>query len=97
MFTVVTPLPQTQLYDLARRERLVTDDYWREFTLGNRKGQRIPYFFPDAEKWVKKAYMKFYLRPKFIFRKLIKIRSLGALKKHWLAFQGLFLFKMKGS
>ncbi|NQT22902.1 MAG: B12-binding domain-containing radical SAM protein, partial [Candidatus Omnitrophica bacterium] len=46
MFTAVTPLPQTPLYDLAKREGLITTDYWREFTLGNRRDQRIPYFFP---------------------------------------------------
>jgi len=94
MFTVVTPLPQTPLYDLAKKKKLISDDYWREFTLG-KKNKRIPYFFPDAEKWTKKAYIKFYLRPKFIFRKLYKIRSIDAFKKCFQAFWGVILFKMK--
>ncbi len=97
MFTVVTPLPQTPLYDLAKREGLIISDYWREFTLGNRKGQRIPYFFPDAERWVKKAYTRFYLRPEYIFRSLCKIRSRDTFKKYLQAFQGIFMFEMRAS
>jgi len=97
MFTVVTPLPHTQLYDLAKQEKHIVTDYWREFTLGKRKGQRIPYFVPNAEKWVKKAYRKFYLRPNYIFNKLFKIHSMDTLKKYAQAFHGLFAFEMKDS
>jgi len=93
MFTVVTPLPQTPLYDLAKREGLITTNYWRELTLGNRRDQRIPYFFPQAEKWMQKAYVKFYLRPKYVVRKLSKIRSWDAFKKHLQAFQGILCFR----
>ena len=95
MFTVVTPLPHTPLYDLARNEKLIKNDYWREFTLGNRKGQRLPYFLADAERWIKIAYRRFYLRPIFILRKISKIRSLDAFKKYWQAFQGIFMFEMR--
>ena len=97
IFTVVTPLPQTPLYDLAKREGLIISDYWQEFTLGNRKGQRMPYFFPDAERWVKKAYARFYLRPEYIFRSLCKIRSRDTFKKYLQAFQGIFMFEMRAS
>lgn len=97
MFTVVTPLPQTPLYDLAKEEELITTDYWREFTLGNRRSQRIPFFSPEAEQWTKKAYTRFYLRPKYIFRRLSKIRSWDGFKKCWQAFQGIFMFEMRGS
>ena len=94
MFTAVTPLPHTPLYNLAKDEKLILTDYWREFTLGKKKGERIPYFFIDAEKWVKLAYRRFYLRPKFIFRKIMKLYSRDAFKKYWQAFCGIFIFKM---
>lgn len=95
MFTVVTPLPQTQLYNLAKKERLITTDYWREFTLGQRKAERIPYFFPDAERWARKAYRRFYFRPNYIVKKLSKINSWDAFKKHLQAFQGISVFEMR--
>jgi len=94
MFTVATALPHTPLYNLARDERLITTDYWREFTLGNKKGQRMPYFFRDSERWIKKAYRRFYLRPMYILRKLSKIRSWDTVKKHLQAFMGIFMFEM---
>ncbi len=96
MFTVVTPLPQTPLYDLAKNEGFLTSDYWREFTVGKRTDQRIPYFVPDAERWTKKAYTKFYFRPKYIFGQLRKIRSWDAFKKSLQAFRGIYSFQMKG-
>jgi radical SAM superfamily enzyme YgiQ (UPF0313 family) len=94
MFTVVTPLPQTPLYDFARKTGLITSDYWREFTLSNIRNQRIPYFFPGAERWVKRAYLKFYLRPAYVLKKLSKIHSWDAFKKSLQAFQGIFMFEM---
>ena len=96
MFTVTTPLPHTPLYDLAKEERLIADDYWREFTLGNRNGERIPYFFPESEQWVKKAYRRFYLRPGYVLKRLLKLRSWDDVKKSLHAFFGIFKFKMAG-
>jgi len=94
MFTVVTPLPETPLYDLARREGLIVKDYWQEFTLGKIRNQRIPYFVPDAEQWAGKGYRAFYFRPRYVLRQLSKIHSWDALKKAWQAFQGLVMFNM---
>jgi len=96
MFTVVTPLPETPLYALARSEGLVSSDYWQEFTLGKRKAERIPYFVADAEQWVSKAYRKFYFRPRYILNQLSRIRSWDALAKAWRAFHGLIMFNMMG-
>jgi len=94
MFTVVTPLPKTPLYDLARREGLVSSDYWQEFTLGKRKNERIPYFVSDAEQWANKAYKRFYFRPRYILNQLSRVHSWNALKKVWRAFLGLIMFNM---
>jgi radical SAM superfamily enzyme YgiQ (UPF0313 family) len=81
MFTVATPYPQTPLYEMAMQEGLIKNDYWREFTLGNVAEQRIPYFYSDAEQWVKKAYLSFYFRPRYVIRKLNQIHSWDSLIK----------------
>jgi anaerobic magnesium-protoporphyrin IX monomethyl ester cyclase len=81
MFTVVTPYPNTPLYELAKREGLIKNDYWREFTLGKIKNERIPYFVPDAEHWAKKAYRRFYFRPGYILKRLGMIHSWGDFTK----------------
>jgi radical SAM superfamily enzyme YgiQ (UPF0313 family) len=76
MFTMATPYPATPLYELALKEGLLKNDYWRDFTLGNQKNKRIPYLIPDVAAWTKKAYIKFYFRPGFIIKRLMRLRSL---------------------
>ena len=93
MFTVTTPYPNTPLYELARREGFIKNDYWREFTLGKNKGQRIPYFVPDADQWVKKAYRSFYIRPYYMLNRLGMIRSWDDLMKCARAVSGILWMK----
>jgi anaerobic magnesium-protoporphyrin IX monomethyl ester cyclase len=89
MFTVTVAYPQTPLYALAQQEGLIKDDYWREFTLGKKKNQKMPYFFPEASLWIKRAYRRFYLRPGYIFKHLRKIRSGLELVKSLRALRGI--------
>lgn len=93
MFTVVTPYPNTLLYELARKEGLITNDYWREFTLGKVKGQRIPYFVPNADRWVKKAYRSFYIRPYYMLNRVGMIRSWDDFMKCIRAVLGILCMK----
>lgn len=95
MFTVTTPYPETPLFNEAAEKGIIDRDYWREFTLGKRS-DRLPYLVENADQWAKRAYRAFYLRPSFVLKKLWKVRSWDAFKKHLLAAEALFLFKMKG-
>ena len=96
MFTVATPYPGTPLYEMARQEGFVQGDYWREFTLGL-TNDRLPYFVPDAEKWVRMAYRSFYFRPAYILKRLLRIGSWNDLYKDFKGLKGLLCFKMKSS
>ena len=93
MFTAATPLPRTGLHTMAVAQGLMAENYWSEFTLGKRR-DRIPYFVPDADEWVRKAYREFYLRPDYILRRIAKIRSWDSLLKHWDAALGILQFEM---
>lgn len=94
MFTTATPYPHTNLYELAEEEGLVEGDYWGDFTLGKRD-DRLPYFVNDAEKWVRNAYKEFYLRPRFVLKKLWKMRSLDTMRKYIRGGYGIVFFEMK--
>ena len=94
MFTVATPYPKTNLYELALEAGIVKGDYWRDFTLG-KKQERIPYFVEDSDRWVKQAYKEFYLRPRYVWKKLKRLRSLDTLKKYIDGATGVVLFNMK--
>ena len=93
MFTIATPYPMTPLFELAKREELIDPQYWRQFVLGQRN-DRLPYLVPDAEKWIRKAYMNFYLRFNYLFTRLLKIRSIHGIKKNFLAAKAILAFKM---
>jgi radical SAM superfamily enzyme YgiQ (UPF0313 family) len=89
MFTMATPYPATPLYELALKEGILKNDYWRDFTLGNQKDKRVPYFVLDVAVRTKEAYRRFYFRLGFIIRRLIRLRSLQDWQKCLRGIQGI--------
>ncbi|MEC8379511.1 MAG: radical SAM protein [Myxococcota bacterium] len=75
-FSVATALPATDLYRIAQERGYVDGDFWRQYTIDG--GGVIPQLETEtfsAEQlraYRTKAYMKFYLRPDLIRRKLSK-------------------------
>ena len=75
-FSVATALPGTDLYTVSQERGYVEGDFWRKYTIDG--GGRIPQLETEtftAEQlraYRTKAYMKFYLRPDLIRRKLSK-------------------------
>jgi len=80
-FTTTVPLPKSALYDEALRAGVLAYDYWREFTLMRVK-EDIPHFttpqydYRHLKALTRRAYWEFYLRPRFIIRKLRSVTSL---------------------
>ena len=77
-FTKVTPFPNTEIYDIYMKE--YGQDYWREFTKDPSIERELPLVGTDmtveeAQRYVKKAYMAFYFRPKYVLKKLARMRS----------------------
>lgn len=95
MFTVATPLPDTNLWELAVKEKLVEPDYWLNFTTG-KSNERMPFLVKDADKWAKKAYKEFYMRPSFVLKKLAKMRSIDTMRKYYRGFNSIVSFEMRG-
>ena len=93
-FLVASPYPGTDFYNIAKEKGYFREGYdWKDFTLVSK--DNVPVLnLPglDAERvlyWQKRAYREYYLRPKYILRKIGGIRSLGDLKN---LFGGLKLF-----
>jgi radical SAM superfamily enzyme YgiQ (UPF0313 family) len=76
MFTIATPLPLTDLNKYSP-----DSDYWLKYMRGE-TSDRAPILHPLANKYVKKAYREFYLRPSYIWKRIKKIKSFGDLKKN---------------
>lgn len=93
IFSIATPLPQTELFTEAVKDGLVDSQYWRNFSLCKETG-RINYLIDDAEYWVKRALWSFYFRPQYILKRLKKTTSWDAFKKHLFGAWSFFHFRM---
>ncbi len=85
-FTALAPFPGTAFYDQIDKDRMYD---WDRFT-----GDK-PSFEPDAmtpeelQKLMGLAYKRFYMRPRYIFRRLIKCTSLEEIRRNVAGFEGL--------
>ena len=88
-YSIVVPYPGTDLYDNALKEGLIGFDYWKEYvrTEGT-LAEPVPMFeHGDVTrkrllKTLKRAYLRFYLRPGYIARRLGSIKSPSDLLWH---------------
>lgn len=87
-FSVTTPLPATDLWRIAVEEYGIDKNYWRKWAL-NERGESIKPFVKDAEKLASRAYLSFYFRPYFFYRRLLSLRSLEQIKMYWRGFKAL--------
>lgn len=77
-FTRMMLMPNTELYEMYLKEG--HSDYWAEYTLDKNNERELPLVGTDmtpeeAVKLVRKAYLRFYFRPKYIMRALWRLRS----------------------
>ena len=82
--TVLTPYPGTELYQEALKNGFYDNDYWREFALHPSLDFVPKYwnqYFSEEElfRYVKQAYGKFYGRPSYMVKRLLKLRSIDEL------------------
>lgn len=95
--TILTPFPGTEIYQDGIKQGLFSD-FWRDFA-----EKPVPEFKPkfwDAEisesilrELIIEGYKKFYFRPSYIFRRIMRLKSTDELKKKFKAAFKLFLWK----
>lgn len=95
-FTKMTPFPNTEIYEMYKKE--YGEDYWQKFTLDQRNEKELPLVGTsitekEAFAYLKKAYLRFYFRPTYILRALMRMDSLMELKNNIRAAIGLLLSK----
>jgi len=79
-FSITTPFPCTQLYNSLLENKFFDRDYWKDFSISPSKD-----FIPNlCNEYLSReelahlqnyAYKKFYLRPKYILKKMLKLKS----------------------
>lgn len=98
--TVLAPFPGTQVYAEALERGIIPRDVWREFARSPDSSFRLPHwgeFFTREElnALLVEGYKKFYLRPAYVLRQLVKVRSWAELRKKAKAGLGVLSMKTK--
>lgn len=88
VFTITTIFPGTDLHDRAVDDHVIDPEGWKRFMRGETPVIPTPIFAStqfDRKKLVsllKHAYLRFYLRPAYILKRMIKLRSFYELKNN---------------
>ena len=69
-FSIATPYPGTELYEIAKREGLLLTTDWSEYTAARPVMKTKNVSVEDLSKLFRKAYVNFYLTPRVLFRNL---------------------------
>ena len=92
-FSVTTPFPATELYEIYMRGR-TEPPKWEDFIYAGTDSRTTPVFESDKltrqdlKTWTSKAYRSFYLRPGYIWQRLKRCTSWAEIKTN---FNGLMM------
>jgi anaerobic magnesium-protoporphyrin IX monomethyl ester cyclase len=90
-FSVTTPFPGTELYEIYKRNNPGEID-WGKFVYAGTDNPTSPVFESDKltredlKKWVSRAYREFYLRPSYVWQRLRRCTTWGEIMMN---FKGL--------
>ncbi len=79
-----TMLPNSEIYENYQKENKT--DFWREYTLGNAslddfKRDYLNVTEEELDAYLERGYKQFYYRPKYIWKKLLAIKSFTEFKR----------------
>ena len=89
LFNITTPYPGTQMFDWAKRNGYLRTLDWNDYDLANSVLDLPTVSSEDVNRMYKVAYREFYFRPRYLFRRLTKLRSLEDLKANFQAFRSI--------
>jgi len=81
-FTIATPYPGTDFYDLAKKNKWLTSSNWLDYDIIGCSVVKTEKMSPkEIERSLQDAYREFYMRPSYVLKRLIKIRSFDEMKR----------------
>ncbi len=85
-FSITTPFPGTELYDLYLERGGRSDIPWEDYVYAGSGEGRAPVFESDVLKrkdiveWQRKAYRDFYFRPAYVWQRILSCTSPGDIR-----------------
>jgi radical SAM superfamily enzyme YgiQ (UPF0313 family) len=77
MFNITVPFPGTTMFEWAKQNGLLLSENWDDYDL-SKQIMRLPSISDeDLKNYYAAAYKRFFLRPTYIFRRFIGIRSIN--------------------
>ncbi|MAF25983.1 hypothetical protein CL634_10495 [bacterium] len=78
------PLPGSQIYENMKRD--TGQDFWRDYTLGKVSPEQLkPYqrglSEEELNRLLEKSYRRFYYRPRYVWKRLVAVKSWKEFKK----------------
>ncbi|MEN8262921.1 MAG: radical SAM protein [Nitrospirota bacterium] len=91
IYNITTPFPGTALYDWSMEQGIVMHRKWVSYDLSH-SVLKLPTVGPDTvEQYYSTAYREFYMRPGYIIKRILSLRSGYELKTHMMAFLGMVI------
>lgn len=83
-FSIMTPFPATELYSMGLVDGIIKSDYWLDYAKKPGKDFVPPLWEENLKRdeltaLLRQAYRRFYMRPKYIASRIMRIRSAGEL------------------
>ncbi len=81
MFYAGVPLPGTDFHSRAVQAGKIDPDYWCDYVQGKRN-DRLPYLVTDLDRWIRRAFRRFYGRPSYLLKQLFRRDMWSALLRN---------------
>lgn len=94
-FNITTPYPGTEMFNWAEQNNFLIHKNWAEYNFSKPIMELPTISSVKVLNYYKKAHRQFYLRPAFVLKRLMKIRSVEDLKRNFLPFISLLKFSLK--
>ena len=89
MFNITTPFPGTELFEWADRKGYLTTKNWEHYDFAH-PVMELPTISNERVKmFYRKAYRKFFLRPKYLVKRLARLRRPNDLADAFRAFRAV--------
>jgi radical SAM superfamily enzyme YgiQ (UPF0313 family) len=91
-FNITTPYPGTEMFAWAEKNNFLIHKNWEEYDLSRPVMELPTVSSKKVLEYYKKAYRQFYLRPSYIFKRLLKLKSLDDIRNNFVSLLGLLRF-----
>jgi anaerobic magnesium-protoporphyrin IX monomethyl ester cyclase len=93
-FSILVPFPATPLYAQGLRDGIIPGDYWKDFVKNPDANFQPPFWIEHLTEdqlydALRQAYHTFYIRPSYILKRGLQIRTWGDLMKNFRVGMGI--------